>query len=189
VGNARTRILQAALELLVENPHATRMEDVARRAKVSRQAVYLHFADRTALLVAVARHGDESLGLDEATRPVREATDGLSSLDRLAEFLGDYLPKVNELSLLIESMALSDPAAKAAVSDRNQERRGGCQMIVGRLKADGVLARGLSLDDAVAVLMGLTSIGCWRDLMGSGLSKQSFVKQMKRMFRLTLTRP
>ena len=35
------------------------MAEVAAQAGVSRQAVYLHFTDRTALLVALMRHVDE----------------------------------------------------------------------------------------------------------------------------------
>jgi AcrR family transcriptional regulator len=42
------------------------MSAVARAAGVSRQALYLHFADRAALLLAVVDHIDEREGLAAA---------------------------------------------------------------------------------------------------------------------------
>jgi AcrR family transcriptional regulator len=189
MGNAQARILRAAWDLLVEDPLGTRMEDVARRAGVSRQAVYLHFSDRSALLVAVARHIDESLGLAEAIRPIQEAPNGLAMLDRMAEFLGEFLPRVNEVSLVLESTALTDEGARAAVADRFENRRGGCRMMATRLKAEGQLAKGLTIDTAVPLLMSLTSIACWRELtLVGGMSRQTYVKHLKRMLRVVLTR-
>ncbi len=47
-------ILTAALDLFAEKGFsATRMEDVARRAGLSKGAVYLYFTDKTALLTAI----------------------------------------------------------------------------------------------------------------------------------------
>ena len=51
--DTRDQILQAALALAQENSGLT-MAEIAARAGLSRQAVYLHFHDRTALLVADA---------------------------------------------------------------------------------------------------------------------------------------
>ena len=54
--NAIGRILGAALTLITKrgDAHVT-MAQIARAARVSRQAVYLHFADRAELMVALAR--------------------------------------------------------------------------------------------------------------------------------------
>ena len=58
----RRRILQAAWELLEQRGAGVRLVDVADRAGVSRQAVYLHFGDRSGLLVALVDFIDVSLG-------------------------------------------------------------------------------------------------------------------------------
>jgi AcrR family transcriptional regulator len=57
----RRRILDAANALIESRPGATiSMSEVAARAGVSRQALYLHFRDRTALFVEVSRVADEA---------------------------------------------------------------------------------------------------------------------------------
>jgi AcrR family transcriptional regulator len=50
-------ILAAALDLFVEKGFAaTRLDDVALRAGLSKAAIYLYFADKTALFKGVVRH-------------------------------------------------------------------------------------------------------------------------------------
>ena len=62
--DTHSQILEAALARLRANQGASlTMAEVAAQAGVSRQAVYLHFADRTALLTALVRHVDEERGL------------------------------------------------------------------------------------------------------------------------------
>lgn len=51
-----TEILQAALDLFTERGfNATRLEDVASRAGLSKAAIYLYFNDKTSLLTAVVQ--------------------------------------------------------------------------------------------------------------------------------------
>ena len=62
----RTRILKAAWELLESNPGvAARMSDIAKKAGVSRQALYLHFPNRTELFVATTKYMDEVYRVQE----------------------------------------------------------------------------------------------------------------------------
>jgi AcrR family transcriptional regulator len=62
-GNLRPTLISAGLELLeVEGVDALTLRAVARRAGVSHAAPYNHFADRQALLAAVATAGFEQLG-------------------------------------------------------------------------------------------------------------------------------
>ena len=65
--DSRARVLDAALRLIRKRGHATvTMAQIAKAARLSRQAVYLHFADRAQLMAALARHVHESLGLPAA---------------------------------------------------------------------------------------------------------------------------
>jgi AcrR family transcriptional regulator len=58
--DTRKRILQATADLLTEGGGAgVRMSDIAKRAGISRQAVYLHFANRADLLIAATFYVDE----------------------------------------------------------------------------------------------------------------------------------
>lgn len=67
----RQRIVRASVELLDEQGlGALSMREVARRAGVSHQAPYHHFADREAIVAAIAEEGFDILGaaLTEALR-------------------------------------------------------------------------------------------------------------------------
>jgi AcrR family transcriptional regulator len=61
-GNLREALFQAALALINEvGPAAFTLREVARRAGVSHNAPYRHFADKDALLAAVATQGFQEL--------------------------------------------------------------------------------------------------------------------------------
>lgn len=61
-GNLREALLEAALTLIAEvGPVAFTLREVARRAGVSHNAPYRHFADKDALLAAVATQGFHEL--------------------------------------------------------------------------------------------------------------------------------
>ena len=65
--DSRARVLDAALRLIRKRGDAAvTMAQIAKAARLSRQAVYSHFADRADLMVALARHVNESLGLTGA---------------------------------------------------------------------------------------------------------------------------
>jgi AcrR family transcriptional regulator len=105
-----TEILSAALDLFAEKGFtATRMEDVAARAGLSKAAIYLYFDDKTAVLEAVVRH--TVLGrLDEA-RAMAEGHQGrVADLLRLllmfmaGRMVGSRLPDIIKL-IVAESRA------------------------------------------------------------------------------------
>src|SRR6516225_8487584 len=80
--NSSRRILDAALTLITRKGGATvTMAQIAKAARVSRQAVYLHFVDRAALMVAVARHLDERLGLPADIQQMFAAPTGAAMLE------------------------------------------------------------------------------------------------------------
>ena len=61
-GELRTALVSAALELLAKDgADAVSLRAVARRAGVSAMAPYRHYADKEALLAAVAAHGFDGL--------------------------------------------------------------------------------------------------------------------------------
>ena len=77
----RTRILDATLRMLEKHRgRGVRMGDIAKAAGISRQAVYLHFASRTELLVAATKYLDEILDVDHRLAPSRAAESGIHRL-------------------------------------------------------------------------------------------------------------
>jgi AcrR family transcriptional regulator len=72
-GDLRRALVAAAIELLrAEGAEALTLRAVARAAGVSQAAPYRHFADRRALVAAVAEEGFRGLG-DEMSRAMAEA--------------------------------------------------------------------------------------------------------------------
>src|SRR5215471_11529752 len=72
-GDLRRALVRSALEILSEAGVAElSLRAAARRAKVSAMAPYRHFADKEALLAAVAEHGFQQLGARFATTTATE---------------------------------------------------------------------------------------------------------------------
>jgi AcrR family transcriptional regulator len=69
--STKTRILDTTWKLLEARDKNTRMSDIAKAVGISRQALYLHFPTRAALLIATTRHVDYVKNVDsrlEASR-------------------------------------------------------------------------------------------------------------------------
>ena len=87
-GDLRQALISAALDLIADSDaDELTLRAVARRAGVSSAAPYHHFADKNALLAAVARDGFEALGavqLEVLARPG-------SPQDRLERLVNEYV--------------------------------------------------------------------------------------------------
>ena len=124
--STRERILNAAWKLLDSNPGtAARMSDIAKAAGVSRQALYLHFPNRTELFIATTRHQDEVFGVQDMLSASRAATSGE---DRLAAFVtawGNYIPKIFGVAKTLMVMSETDADAAGAWHERMADMREG----------------------------------------------------------------
>ena len=149
---SRRRILDATLACARARPDFS-MAEVAAGAGVSRQAVYLHFPDRAALLATLASRARS------AGRP----------RDRRA---GAQRPRRPHLC--------PDPAGRDLCADlagaagvREQPRRHGrlplCQALVARFRTEGALAPHLSPATAADILYSLTSPALWHELVEAGV--------------------
>ena len=158
----RRRILDAAWALLEERGSGIRLADIADRAGVSRQAVYLHFGDRVSLFVAVADHIDVSFGRDRLREHVFGAPTGLESLRRWVDTMSWYTAKIDSVTRVLELAGESDEALAAAWRDRMTGRRGHVRRIVGRIVAEGQLADGWTVEAATDLVLAVTLPGPWR---------------------------
>ena len=162
----RQRICEAALRLIVKRGGAdVRLADIAKAARVSRQALYLHFKDRAALFLAVAQHADDKRGLPEAIRRLQQAPTGLDALRHLAATRASLNPDIWPLARILDSVRQEDPAAAITLQNRLVARLGACRTIVDQLARDGSLRAELEPAIAADLLWAFTSLRTWEDLV------------------------
>ena len=161
----RTRILAVTVRMLEERGgRGVRMEDIATAAGISRQAVYLHFASRAELLVAVTRYLDEVLEVDRRLAPSRAANTGVERLALSLECWRHYIPHmygVAKARLLAQD---TDDAVAAAWKDRMSAMRDGCRGAIDALHADGNLASEWKPQQATDALWAMLSVQSWENL-------------------------
>jgi AcrR family transcriptional regulator len=160
----RRRILQAAWELLEQQGAGVKLVDVADKAGVSRQAVYLHFGDRSGLLVALVDFIDVSLGAIQIRAHVHGGATGVESLQRWIQTMSWYTAKIDRVTQVLESSQYQDKALAAAWRDRMGRRQMHIRSIVERIAAEGRLDERWSVDTAVELLYVVTMPGPWREL-------------------------
>ena len=187
----RTRILEATVRTLEESGgRGVRMGDIAKASGISRQAVYLHFASRTELLVAATRHLDEKLDVDSRLAPSRAAATGVERLSLYIECWGDYIPEIYGVAKALMMARDSDEAAAAAWRDRMLAMRDGCRAAVEALHADGTLASQWTRPKAIDALWTMLLVPNWEHLtIECGWSTKEYVRRMKAIAQRTFVDP
>ncbi len=150
--SSEARILEAALTCLRDGGDLT-MAQVAKKAGLSRQAVYLHFPGREALLTALQARQPPAPDID--TAPSARAT----------------------LGMLVIAQANADPglAALDETPDAAEARLARCRTVALRFQAEGALAPQLSPGAATDLLWSLTGPRLWQELVaGRGWSADRY---------------
>lgn len=165
------------------------MADIAKAAKISRQAVYLHFPNRAELLIAATRHLDQAKGIDQRLEASRTAQNGLVRLDAFVEAWGNYIPEIYGVARALMAMKDSDPEARAAWNDRMSAVREGCAAAVDALERDRRLTHVHSRDESIDILWMLLSIRNWEHLIQDrGWSQQDYIDSIREIARRVLVR-
>ena len=175
-----TRILEATVRTLEEHGgKGVRMGDIARETGISRQAVYLHFASRTELLVAATRYLDRKLDVDSRLAPSRTASSGVERLRLYIECWGNYIPDIYGVAKALMVAKDTDEAAATAWNDRMLAMRDGCRAAVDALYADGMLADEWTRPKATDALWTLLLVPNWENLtIECGWSTNEYVRRM-----------
>jgi len=126
------------------------MAEVAAGAGLSRQAVYLHFPDRAALLATLHAELDLSDGPDM----VAQAPSARAALASVLTGLADTYARIW-------------PVLRASGTTEAPGRLPLCQALVARFRSEGALAPHLSPATAADILYSLTSPALWHELVQS----------------------
>jgi len=186
----RLRILDAALRLVTRKGGAdVTLGDVAREAGVSRQALYLHFADRAGLFLALVRHADDRRGLAAMIQRIQAAPTGEAALREMAATQARMNPGIWPLARAFDSVRRQDDAAERSWQERLASRLDGCRAIVGQLAREGSLREGVSAVVAADLLWTLTSLRMWEDLvLLRGWSAKQYEHRLGDLLLTVLTR-
>ena len=190
--DTRTRLLDAAARLLVERGyHQVGMEEIARAAGVSRQAVYQgHFASKADLLLALARRFDDAPTVIAQIRRFEHVTDAAEALHLQVEVVASIEREIHDIARVFEAARLDDPAFEAVWQDRMAQRRRGAAHVVEWLEREGRLAEGWTTDEAVDFLWTLNSVWVYQALViERAWTWERYVERLQAIVRAALLRP
>jgi AcrR family transcriptional regulator len=176
--STRERILSAARELVEAADGALlSMSELARAVGISRQALYLHFPDRTSLLLALVAHVDDREDLQAGMAAIETTPDGAGQVRAWAEMQSWRNPKIAPFARALDQVRYADQAASAAWRDRTDNRMRGAVAITTRLCEDGRLHPSWDTKEAATLLWELTSFRVWDDLVNeSGLKPDRYAE-------------
>jgi AcrR family transcriptional regulator len=162
----RERILQAAWKIIVEKGEAAAtVKDVAKQASVSRQAVYLHFADRSHLLSSLSDFLDEKIGLGGWMREVEALDGGEAMVRRIAETRAQRSLVMAPLIRSIEGDRHRDEAAAEAWKRRHGMNVAWmADVVVRKLASEGRVHPSWDHTEAGTMLTIIFSFRVWDDL-------------------------
>jgi AcrR family transcriptional regulator len=163
----RAAIAGAAWALIAEQKRAdVSISEIATRAGVSRQSVYLAFGSRAGLLVETLTERDrKSPAIADMIKAMRSND---TAEDRLVAFTDAWLryqPDIYPVGILIDAAALNDADASGAWADRMNQLRGGYRDLMTQLRKDGRLKPPWTPDKAADVALSLVHPVTWRLLV------------------------
>jgi AcrR family transcriptional regulator len=187
----KERILEAALTLITKRGGAdVTMAQIAKAARMSRQAVYLHFADRGDLFVAMVRYTDERRGLEAEIQKIRDAPTGVEAMRRMVSLQARTNHEIWAPAKILDAARRTDAAAERSWQDRLQHRLSGCRDIMRKVEQDGDLLPGVDVETAADLLWTITSLRMWEDLvLQRGWNAQRYEKHVFGLLLRSLTRP
>jgi len=141
------------------------MGAIAKEAGLSRQALYLAFADKADLFIALLRYADGQRGIVQEQAQIRAAGSGVAALLAIIDLQARLNPAYKRLADAFDLLRRQDPAAQMAWQDRQDDRLEGCRAVAARIHAEGSLRA--DLDEAIAadLIWTTTSISTWDDLV------------------------
>ena len=166
------------------NGEGVRMRDIAKKAGISRQAVYLHFASRTELMVATVQYVDEIKDVSGRLQKWEMAPDGLSKLNAYIDLWGNYIPEIFGIAKALLTMKDTDEAAAATWKNRMDGLKFHCRTTIEVLHSENKLSAEWTVDEAAELFWVLNSVRNWELLrIELGWSNEKYVQHMQTVAR------
>jgi len=158
IDESRHRVIDAARSLLAEagSYRAFTVDAVAKKADVSKATIYYQFESKTGLLEAVCDALAEAGGMS-ALATAFTNPDPMAALRLFVETFGGFWDVDRAAMRRLRALAALDPEVGAVISARDDRRRMGLGVLVGRLVEENDETRGTDPEDLVQVLQVLTS--------------------------------
>jgi AcrR family transcriptional regulator len=178
MSSTRERILDAAMELVDAAPATVpSMSEVARATGISRQALYLHFPDRAALLLALVGHVDARTDLAGEIAKVAAAGDGAAQVRAWVAMQARRNPRIASLARALDQTRHEDDSTTVAWRDRTDNRMRAATAIVRQLRREGGVHRSWTTAEAATVLWELASFRVWDDVVNeAGMAPDRYVE-------------
>ena len=175
--------------MMEQRGQGVRVSDIAKAAGVSRQALYLHFNNRTALMVATIRYADEVYSFNERLKALQSTSAGIDNLLGLIDLWGKYVPLICGLRHALLDPRAIDEAAAAAWEERMGILRESCRMAINGLVGKGIHRPDMKVKKAADLLWSLLGIELWENLTRDcGWSTTEYIKAMQDLAIRTFVR-
>ncbi len=163
--DTRVAILDAARKLFeTQGYFGTGLDAVAKKAGVSRQAIYLHFESKDALLRELHARVNE-LDVTPAFAQVWTATSALDALDAWVVASAEAIPKFLALANALSAGRHHDPDIEATWDAPMAGQYAQCRRLASWLQRDGVLGPRITTRYAADMLWHYTHIHAYEALV------------------------
>ena len=188
----RTQILDAARVVFEEHGYqGAGLEAVAKRAGVSRQAIYLHFPSKPELLTALHLHIFDTDVLPAVERhPVTASMTALEVLDANVAVDVEVASTVWRIHEALSTARRQHPEVEATLRPRDEERYREVVDIGRRLEKEGELPPGIDVGTFADMYWGLMNVGTYRNLVVErDWSLDAYEHWVRRTIRLLIGAP
>ena len=161
---------------------------VAKKAGVSRQAIYLHFPSKAELLTALHLHIFATDVVPALERhPMTDAMSALDALDAMIAVDVEVVSKVWRIHETLEMARRQHPEVDETLRPREEERYGGLLDLGRRLKRERALPPSIRVGMFADMLWGLLNVGTYRNLViERGWSLDQYTRWVRTTIRLQI---
>jgi AcrR family transcriptional regulator len=163
----RIQILEAARAIFEDlGYYGGSLGAVAKKAGVSRQAIYLHFPTKAELLTALHLHIFDTDVVPALQRhPILDGMTGLEVLDATIAADAEIVDRVWRIHESLTVARRQNPEVDQTLLAREQEHYDGLVDVGRRLERDGALPPTIPVELFTDMLWGLMNIGTYRNLV------------------------